>query len=135
MIKDHPNHDAAACPPIRRLGIIKRIIPFLLLAVALAGGAQAGTVVTVPTDLNPGDQYRLVFVTNGTRDAQSTDIADYNTFVTTEANLSTELAALGTRLVCDRLDQHRQRPGQHRYGWRRRRAHLSSDWRGSPHRR
>ena len=96
MIKDHPNHDAAACPPIRRLGIIKRIIPFLLLAVALAGGAQAGTVVTVPTDLNPGDQYRLVFVTNGTRDAQSTDIADYNAFVTDQANLSTELAALGT---------------------------------------
>lgn len=71
-------------------------IPSLLLAAALAGGAEAGTVVTVPTDLNPGDQYRLVFVTNGARNALSTDIADYNDFVTAQANLSTELAALGT---------------------------------------
>ncbi len=70
-------------------------MPSLLLAAALAGGAEAGTVVTVPTDLNPGDQYRLVFVTNGTGDALSTDIADYNTFVTNQANQSTELQALG----------------------------------------
>jgi hypothetical protein len=71
------------------------LIPALLLSAALAGGAEAGTVVTVPTDLNPGDQYRLVFVTDGTRDAQSTDIADYNAFVTAQANQSTELQALG----------------------------------------
>ncbi len=38
-------------------------------------------VVTVPTDLNPGDQYRLVFVTSTTTTATSTDINTYNTFV------------------------------------------------------
>ena len=36
-------------------------------------------------NLNPGDTYHLVFVTEGTRDATSTDIADYNAFVKAEA--------------------------------------------------
>ena len=45
---------------------------------------------------NPGDQYRLVFVTTGTRDASSTDISVYDAFVTTEANSNAALFALGT---------------------------------------
>ena len=44
-----------------------------------------------------GDSYRLAFVTSGGRDAQSTDIADYNMFVSTAANNVPELAALDTR--------------------------------------
>jgi len=52
--------------------------------------------ITVPTGLNPGDQYRLVFVTSTTRDATSSDIEDYNAFVTSVANSVPELAALGT---------------------------------------
>ncbi|GCA90274.1 PEP-CTERM sorting domain-containing protein [Microcystis aeruginosa] len=54
------------------------------LATLGTSAAQAALVV-VPTGLAPGDQYRLVFVTAGTRDATSTDINDYNTFVTNEA--------------------------------------------------
>ena len=95
MMKNDATNGGMACPPTRGRGMTRRLMPSLLLAAALAGGAEAGTVVTVPTDLNPGDQYRLVFVTNGTRDAQSTDIADYNAFVTNQANQSTELQALG----------------------------------------
>jgi len=41
--------------------------------------------ITEPSGLNPGDQYRLVFVTSGTRDAKSDDIEAYNSFVTGEA--------------------------------------------------
>jgi hypothetical protein len=52
--------------------------------------------ITVPTGLNPGDQYRLLFVTSTTRDATSNNIADYNNFVTTAANSESALAALGT---------------------------------------
>ncbi|TRU26257.1 MAG: PEP-CTERM sorting domain-containing protein [Microcystis aeruginosa Ma_SC_T_19800800_S464] len=54
------------------------------IALATLGTASAvqAAIITVPTGLNPGDQYRLVFVTSGTRDATSTNIADYNTFVT-----------------------------------------------------
>lgn len=44
------------------------------------------TPIAVPTVLNAGDQYRLVFVTSTFRDAMSTDIADYDAFVTVVAN-------------------------------------------------
>ena len=67
-------------------------VPVLL---ALASAASA-VPITVPTGLNPGDPYRLAFVTSTTRDATSTDIAVYNTFVTSVANGVAALAALGT---------------------------------------
>ena len=51
--------------------------------------------ITVPTGLNPGEQYRLAFVTSTTRDATSSNIADYNAFVTATANAVPELAELG----------------------------------------
>ena len=38
-----------------------------------------------PSGLNAGDKFRLLFVTSGTRDATSTDIADYNSFVQSAA--------------------------------------------------
>ncbi|ARI79405.1 PEP-CTERM sorting domain-containing protein [Microcystis sp. LEGE 00066] len=55
-----------------------------LATLVTASAAQAALVV-VPPGLNPGDQYRLVFVTDATRNAQSTDINTYNTFVTNQA--------------------------------------------------
>ncbi len=58
--------------------------------------ASSAVPITVPTELNPGDQYRLAFVTSTTRDATDTDITLYNAFVSGVANGVTELAALGT---------------------------------------
>jgi len=52
--------------------------------------------ITVPPSLVEGDTYRIAFVTTGTTTAESSDIATYNTFVTNQANLQPELAALGT---------------------------------------
>jgi hypothetical protein len=63
---------------------------------AVAPLAASAAPITVPSGLNPGDQYRLAFVTSTTRDATSPNIADYNAFVTTAANSVPELAALGT---------------------------------------
>ena len=68
-------------------------------AIALCGLTTTGAMaapVTAPTSLNVGDQYRLVFVTSAVRDATSTNIADYNAFVSGVANGQAELAALGT---------------------------------------
>ena len=65
-----------------QLGILSGVA--LAATLGTAGAAQAALVV-VPTGLNPGDQYRLVFVTDGTRDATSTNIDDYNKFVTNDA--------------------------------------------------
>ena len=58
--------------------------------------ASSAAPITVPTGLNPGDQCRLAFAISTTRDATSSDIADYNAFATTAANSVPELLALGT---------------------------------------
>lgn len=57
-----------------------------LLILALHAALSYGAVFTVPPGLNPGDPYRLVFVTAGHRDALSTNIGDYNSFVDDAAN-------------------------------------------------
>ena len=63
-------------------------------AAAFASTAQAAPIVA-PTDGYMGP-YRLAFQTNGSTLATLAQMSDYNTFVTTEAGLITELAALGT---------------------------------------
>ena len=55
-----------------------------------AGEAQAQVSVPIdwalkPADVEGGESFRLLFVTSALRDAQSTDIADYNMFVQTRA--------------------------------------------------
>lgn len=66
------------------------------LLVLVSSPVAFADIVIQPPGLNIGDQYRLVFVTSGTRNAQSSNIADYNSFVTTQANQSAALTALGT---------------------------------------
>ena len=64
-------------------------------AAAFASTAQAA-VITTPGDGYAGP-YRIAFQTNGSQVApHSKPMADYNTFVTTEAGLIPELAALST---------------------------------------
>ena len=84
------------------LGLVSGIA---LATLGMASAVQAAPptptpIVTVPTGLNPGDKYRLVFVTSGTRDATSANIADYNTFVT---NQVTPTSALGLSLTANGL--------------------------------
>jgi len=62
----------------------------------VANAPAQASPITIPAGLNPGDTYHLAFVTAGTRDATSSNIADYDAFVTAEANLDADLAALGT---------------------------------------
>ena len=78
---------------------IKSIAASLGLAIAtlaLTAHMTLAAPVTIPAGLNPGDTYRIAFVTSTTRDATSTNIADYNAFVTAAANSQASLAALGT---------------------------------------
>ena len=69
----------------------KSLIIAGILGAALASQAA---ITTVPTGLNPGDQYRLVFLTSTTTAATSTDISTYNAFVNTAADLNSELDAI-----------------------------------------
>mgnify|MGYP003672668138 CR=1 FL=1 len=67
-----------------------------LLFMGLFWSVAQAAPITVPTGLNPGDQYRIAFLTTTTRNASSSDIAVYNAFVTAEANSVAELSALNT---------------------------------------
>ncbi|MDP6546722.1 MAG: PEP-CTERM sorting domain-containing protein [Phycisphaerae bacterium] len=80
----------------RRLGRIGLGTLALMVLVLVTGPLSASTITTVPPGLGQGDLYRLVFVTDGADKADNTSIAYYNAFVTAQANLSAELAALGT---------------------------------------
>ena len=80
----------AGLPPGTRAAPVKAAARALwalaaLLALPAAGPAQPTEVrhdwSLIPSGLGPGDQFRLLFVTSTTRDASSTDIADYNDFV------------------------------------------------------
>jgi hypothetical protein len=66
------------------------------VAFVVAPSAAPAAPITVPTDLHPGDQYCLAFVTSTARDALSANIGDYNAFVTSITNTVPELVALGT---------------------------------------
>ncbi len=100
---------------IKQLGIVSGVA---LATLVTASAAQAALVV-VPPGLNPGDQYRLVFVTDGTRDATSTNINDYNNFVTTQVTGS---ALEGTQQGLSRSSPGRSRPRE----LGRSRLHVSS---------
>lgn len=63
---------------------------------ALSASEAAAIPITLPPGLSPGDHYFLVFVTSGTRDGTSTNIGDYDAFVSAQANMAPELAALST---------------------------------------
>ena len=55
------------------------------LLVACAPAAHAGIIMT-PAGLGPGDQFRVIFVSSATRNASSSDIAEYDTFITNLAS-------------------------------------------------
>ena len=58
-----------------------RILPWFLLLVSWCPAILGQDLFLQPPDLSPGDEYRLLFVTSKTRNAASTEIADYNAFV------------------------------------------------------
>jgi hypothetical protein len=66
------------------------------LLTMLSASLASATPITIPSGLNPGDTYFLAFVTAGTRNATSSNIADYDAFVTAQANTDPLLFALGT---------------------------------------
>ncbi len=61
-------------------------------------GTLTWTVI-VPDCLSPGDTYRIIFVTSGTRDATSSNIGTYNNFVQTQANLNPDLVGITFRAL------------------------------------
>ena len=93
-----PPRKTGGAPRWHHVGRLKYLAALLLLAAAIApapalaqdacGGAVTWTGV-VPDCITPGANYRILFVTRSGRDARSTNIADYNTFVQDQANGAT----------------------------------------------
>ena len=54
-----------------------------------AAAVHAGPIINTPTGLNPGDHFRIAFLTDGKSTAVSPDIAGYNAFVNAEAGGAT----------------------------------------------
>jgi hypothetical protein len=63
-----------------------RLYLCVFLSLLVLSASQVSAAIIPPPGLNPGDHYRLVFVTEGSRDATSSNIDDYNQFVTDEAH-------------------------------------------------
>ena len=61
--------------------MIQLTLVCVMVLVSAAGQLQAAPILLEPTDLHPGDQYRLVFVTSTTTTPLSSDISTYNSFV------------------------------------------------------
>ena len=88
---------------MRLLTNLKTLFVVTAAVAGIASRLEAGPIVTVPTGLAPGSQYRLAFitaftygsVTNGTYQATSSSIATYNNDVANEAAQITELNGLG----------------------------------------
>ena len=85
---------------------------FLVISLALVSSARGAIVA--PASLDPGDQFRLVFVTEFTRSATSDDLADYDAFVffsallaglTTYQGTSVNWYTLGSTATVDANDR------------------------------
>jgi len=62
----------------------------LWIGFGLCGRAEAGGIaLSTPAGLTPGDTFRFVFITDDVMSASSSNIADYNDFVNTEAEGAT----------------------------------------------
>ena len=66
-----------------------RFCVFVALAAVGTSRASAGLVLNTPAGLNPGDRFRIAFVTGTTTTGSSSDIASYNLFVNTAAGGAT----------------------------------------------
>ncbi len=68
-----------------------RICLLVLVATVTSavGTATAGPIISTPRGLNPGDHFRIAFVTTDTSTATSSDISTYDNFVTMQADGAT----------------------------------------------
>lgn len=89
LLGPHRMHDRHAHPfgvidPMPPLSPL-RLLVALAMCLASCVPARADLMIATPSGLNPGDQFRIVFLTVGTTQATSSDIGYYNTFVGNDA--------------------------------------------------
>lgn len=83
--------DGACCQAEPRvfthMDLRRHVRRFIVLGLCFCSSleARADLIVSTPSGLSPGDQFRIVFLTVATTQAISGDIGYYNTFVTDDA--------------------------------------------------
>jgi hypothetical protein len=92
------------------------LIPMVLLVLCSQEHASYASLITygnLPPGVNPGDPFRVIFVTSGTRDATSSNLAEYDTFVQgyAPAGLSTTWRAIGSAAGINARDHTSTMPG------------------------
>lgn len=70
------------------------------------GNAAVGDVITVPTGLSVGDQYRLVFISSTFHNALSSDISTYNSIVDAlgDTAIASDWKVIGSTATVDAID-------------------------------
>jgi hypothetical protein len=78
-------------PRFAAMALRRTSVVIAMLAGCLVAASASATPISLatPAGLNPGDQFRFVFVTLGTITAESSDIEVYNSFVNTQAASAT----------------------------------------------
>jgi hypothetical protein len=66
--------------------LMYRVLFVAAVASIWAQAARADLILNTPAGLGPGQQFQIVFVTDGTTLAESTSISTYNSFVTGDAD-------------------------------------------------
>ncbi|MBT5663742.1 MAG: PEP-CTERM sorting domain-containing protein [Rhodospirillaceae bacterium] len=77
-----------------------RVFHLIIMGLLFVGVTATNKAHALPFDplsvgLFEGDQFRLAFVTSGSRNARSADIADYNAFVQSQADAGSVTGSLG----------------------------------------
>jgi PEP-CTERM motif len=88
-------------PDSRRIAIVAAVLWF---GSGLERRAEAGIILQTPAGLDPGDHFRFASVTDGIRDATSTNIADYDSFVSAQAGGATYNGEVVTWLAIGSTD-------------------------------
>jgi hypothetical protein len=83
------------CKFLKNCLITSRYAMMLIVGALSMTGTASATLIESIAALDDGDKYRVLFVTSTKRDATSSDITDYNTFVNTAAQAGSVTSGLG----------------------------------------
>ncbi|MDX2035279.1 MAG: hypothetical protein SFX72_01410 [Isosphaeraceae bacterium] len=74
---------------LRLPGRLSFLVALALCQFGFSSSTLAGPVLNAPAGLGVGDRFRIVFVTEGSMSSSSSSIADYDAFVTAQADGAT----------------------------------------------
>ena len=102
---------------MRQTGRFAMAAVMLWIGFGMGGRAEAGGIaLSTPAGFSPGESFRFVFVTDGTTDATSANIAYYNNFVNAQAGGATyngsvvSWVAIGSTSTVNAIDNVGQTP-------------------------